>query len=140
MSTAFLPHGTKLFRQHPTTQEWQEITQVSIVGFVGITHEKEDYTNHSSPGGVREQKVTLKTPNPVPCQVVFDPDNLLHRQLFADNIAATELNWRIQLPNATQSKEEFEATVSISDSQTLPTQIMRVGFSLEPTGIPTFTW
>jgi hypothetical protein len=72
--------------------------------------------------------------------VVFDPDNLMHRQLFADNLAATELNWRIQLPNATQSKEEFEATVSISDSQALPTQIMRLGFSLEPTGLPSFVW
>jgi hypothetical protein len=140
MSTAFFPQGTKLYRKNPATDEYQEITQVVVTNFGSVAQEFDDITNHSSPAGFREKVATIKDPGTIACQLIFDPANLLHRQLFADNAAGTLLSWRITIPTPSSSKTEFDAYVTGLNNPAQETRAMRLDFSLERSGQPTFTW
>jgi hypothetical protein len=140
MSTAFLPHGTKLYRKNPSTLVYQEITQVVVISFGTVTQEFDDYTNHSSTAGFREKIAVLKDPGTIPCQLIFDPANLLHRQLFTDNAGGTLLSWRITIPTPSASKTEFDAYVTGLSNPAEVARAMRLDFGLERTGQPTFTW
>lgn len=140
MSTAFFPQGTKLKRKNPSTGVYEDISQVVVASFGSVTTEFDDVTNHDSPQGFREKKATLKDPGSIPCQLIFNPDNALHQQLFADNAAGTLITWRVVLPNATTSTTEFDAYVTGLNNPAEVARAMRLDFSLERSGAPSFTW
>lgn len=140
MSTAFFPHGTTVHRKNPSTGVFEKVPQVLVTSFGSVTTEFDDITNHDSPQGFREKQAVVKDPGTIPCQLVFNPDEPMHQQLFADNAAGTKLTWRITLPNATTSKTEFDAFVTGLNNPAEVTRAMRLDFGLERTGAPTFTW
>jgi hypothetical protein len=110
------------------------------MGLGSITTDKDEITSMNSTGGVKEKMALLKDPGAIPCELVFNPDNTMHRQLFADNLAGTLLTWRVRLPNAGVSTETFDAFVEGLDAPIELTRGMRLKFNLERSGLPVFVW
>ena len=145
MSTPFFPQGTQLKRQDPDTLAWDLVPQVLVTSFGSVTTEFDDITNHDSPLGFREKAATLKDPGNIPCELIFNPAEAMHQQLFDDNVDGTLLSWRVILPDAAKvpgagAMTEFTAYVTGLNNPAEVTRAMRLTFNLERTGAPTFTW
>jgi predicted secreted protein len=145
MSTPFFPQGTRLKRRNPGTGVYENVPQVLVTSFGSVTTEFDDITNHDSVSGYREKAATVKDPGSIPCQLVFNPADAMHQQLFTDNKNGTKLTWRVVLPDANGvvdagAMTQFDAYVTGLDNPAEVARAMRLDFSLERTGAPTFTW
>jgi hypothetical protein len=135
-TTSFFPIGTKLKRKDPATSVYADVPQVANIAIPSITTDYDDVTNHDSVGGYKEYQALLKDPGEITGELIYDPANAMHNQLFADNEAGIKLGWRIVLPNAAAKTWTFDAFLSGLTMPLDTTRSARLGFTLRVSGAP----
>ena len=135
-TTSFFPIGTKLKRKNPSTGVYEDIKQCSVLNTPQVTTDYDDVTNHDSVGGFKEYEALLKDPGEIPCELIFNPAEALHKQLFTDNRLGTKLSWRLVLPDAGVTTFDFDAFVSGLQMPLDVTRSARLSFTLRVSGAP----
>lgn len=136
-TTALFAKGTKLKRKNPGTGSFEDILQATVLMTPQISTDYEDISNHDSPSAYREWLAEMKDAGEITFELVWNPADTLHNQLFTDQANATLLDWKIVLPNGPASTFSFSAFVS-GFSANLELKAARISGKLKISGAVTF--
>lgn len=137
-SNSLFAKGTALQRKNPSTGTYEAVPQVSNISTPQITADEEEITNHDSTGSYKEFAQTLKDGGQVDFEIVYDPANAMHQQLFSDMTAGTLLTWRIVLPGAVRTFQ-FDGFLRQFGGSLNASSIARMSASIRISGAPTLT-
>ncbi len=135
----YLGRTSKIQIEEPdASATYVDIAQaVSIEGPTSENREVEVTTLDST---AREYLASLPDNGTVTMPIVFDPDDTTHQLLIALGISGAVRTWRIVLPNAGQSRADFDAFVlnfpmNITQEEAITNQTV-----LRVSGAVTWTW
>jgi hypothetical protein len=104
----------------------------------GVSREVIDITNHSSPGGARERRMTLLDYGDYSFPLVVDTADAGMQALWAAIIGNTSHTFTLTLPDGTE--HVFEGKVSNFSMSAPVTEVVTADVTLTPSSAPTITW
>jgi len=138
-TTALFAKGTKLKRKNTGTGLYEDVPQATVLNTPQVTTDYDDITNHDSPSAYKEYLATLKDPGQIAFELIWDPGNSMHTQLFNDMVNGTLLDWKIVLPNIAATTFSFSAYVAAFGANLEYSKGARVSGQLRISGAPTLT-
>jgi hypothetical protein len=137
MSTqAVAAKGSKLERWNELSHTWEAVPQMRIIPVPAATQNYIDSTNHDSLGSFEESVPSVKVGSDLPFTLVYHPSKTLHKTLWDDFVAQTEIRWRSLLPDGVNGWE-YVARISKFEMPLDFTQLALLNGSLKVTGLPT---
>lgn len=138
-TSALLAKGSKLQRKNPSTSNYEDVNQATILNAPAITQDFDDITNHQSPGGFKEYLATLRDAGELAVEFIWDPINIpMHGTIYDDAVAEPLplRDWKILFPNGINGWS-FSAYVTAPKVPLEVTRALRASFTLRVSGQPT---
>lgn len=135
-TTALFAKGTKLKRKNPTTLLYEDVPQATVLNTPQVETDYDDVSNHDSPSAYKEWLPTMKDAGEISFDLIWNPGDAMHAQLFTDNVNGTLLDWKIVLPNVAATTFSFSAYVSKFGGNLEYSKGARLSCGLKVTGAP----